>query len=64
MYLKEFYQNINHLSGDRFNILKNAIRTFTEKQAAQASAGLAYYALFSIFPLLLVFIAGRQLLSR
>jgi len=58
MYLKEFYQNINHLSGDRFNILKNALRTFTEKQAAQASAGLAYYALFSIFPLLLVFVAG------
>jgi len=58
MYLKEFYQNVNHLSGDRFNILKHAFRTFTEKQAAQASAGLAYYALFSIFPLLFVFIAG------
>lgn len=58
MELKEFYQNINRLSGDRFSILKNAIGTFTEKQAAQASAGLAYYALFSIFPLLLVFIAG------
>ncbi|HLO15083.1 MAG TPA: YihY/virulence factor BrkB family protein [Anaerolineales bacterium] len=56
--LKEFYQNINHLSGERFGILNSAIRTFTEKQAAQASAGLAYYALFSIFPLLLVFIAG------
>lgn len=58
MSLKEFYQNIDHLSGDRINILKNAIRTFTEKQAAQASAGLAYYALFSIFPLLLVFVAA------
>lgn len=58
MDLKEFYQNINRLSGDRFSIFKNAIRTFTEKQAAQASAGLAYYALFSIFPLLLVFVAG------
>lgn len=58
MSLKEFYQNIDHLSGDRINIIKNAIKTFTEKQAAQASAGLAYYALFSIFPLLLVFVAG------
>lgn len=58
MYLKEFYQNINQLSGDRLNILRNALRTFTEKHAAQASAGLAYYALFSIFPLLLVFVAG------
>jgi membrane protein len=58
MRLEEFYQKIDHLSGDRLNILENAIRNFTEKQAAQASAGLAYYALFSIFPLLLVFVAG------
>ncbi|HLO27577.1 MAG TPA: YihY/virulence factor BrkB family protein [Anaerolineales bacterium] len=58
MYLKEFYQAIGHLSEDHFGILRNAVRTFTEKQAAQASASLAYYTLFSIFPLLLVFIAG------
>src|SRR5215208_3551845 len=57
MNLKEFYQKINQLSGNRFSILENAIRTFTEKQAAQASASLAYYSIFSIFPLLLVFIA-------
>jgi membrane protein len=58
MSLKEFYQNIDQVSGNRFSILRNAIKSFTEKQAAQASAGLAYYALFSIFPLLLVFIAA------
>src|SRR5215211_4642286 len=58
MYIKELYQNVNHLSGDRFSILETAIRTFTEKQAAHASAGLAYYTFFSIFPLMLVFIAG------
>jgi membrane protein len=58
MNLKELYQNVNHLSGDRFSILQHAIKTFTEKQAAQASAGLAYYSIFSIFPLLLVFIAA------
>jgi membrane protein len=58
MSLGELYQRIDRLSGDRLNILKNAIQNFTEKQAAQASAGLAYYALFSIFPLLLVFVAG------
>lgn len=55
---KELYQNINQLSGNRFNILETAVKTFTEKQAAQASAGLAYYSIFSIFPLLLVFIAA------
>lgn len=58
MYLKEFYQNLNERSGDRFSILETAIKTFTEKQAAQASAGLAYYTFFSIFPLMLAFIAG------
>jgi membrane protein len=57
MNLKEFYQKINQLSGNRFSILENAVKTFTEKQAAQASASLAYYSIFSIFPLLLVFIA-------
>jgi membrane protein len=58
MYLKEFYQNMNHITGDRISILNHALKTFSEKHAAQASAGLAYYTLFSIFPLLLVFVAG------
>jgi len=58
MNIQEFYKNIDHLSGNRFGILENAIKSFTEKQAAQASAGLAYYSILSIFPLLLVFIAA------
>jgi membrane protein len=58
MHIKGFYENINQLSGNRFSILETAIRTFTEKQAGQASAGLAYYTFFSIFPLMLAFIAG------
>src|SRR5215207_7129317 len=58
MDVKNFYENINQFSGNRFSILETAIKTFTEKQAAQASAGLAYYTFFSIFPLMLVFIAG------
>ena len=58
MDVKHFYENINKLSGNRIHILETAIKTFTEKQAAQASAGLAYYTFFSIFPLMLVFIAG------
>ena len=57
MNLKEIYQTVNQLSGNRLRILENAVQSFTEKQAAQASAGLAYYSIFSIFPLLLVFIA-------
>lgn len=58
MHIKDLYENVNQRSGNRFSILETAIRTFTEKQAAQASAGLAYYTFFSIFPLMLVFIAG------
>src|SRR5688500_19493189 len=58
MQVKDIYENINHLSGDRLSILQTAIKSFTEKQAAQASAGLAYYTFFSIFPLMRVFIAG------
>jgi membrane protein len=58
MQVKNLYENINQLSGNRFSILETAFKSFTEKQAAQASAGLAYYTFFSIFPLMLVFIAG------
>lgn len=58
MNIKAFYENINQLSGNRVSILETAFRTFTEKQAAQASAGLAYYTFFSIFPLMLAFVAG------
>ena len=58
MHTKDFFENINHLSGERLGILQTAITTFTEKQAAQASAALAYYTFFSIFPLMLAFIAG------
>jgi membrane protein len=39
-------------------IIKRAFTTFSNTRAAQAAAGLAYYAIFSLFPLLLVLIAG------
>jgi len=56
-HIKELYQNINHLSGDRLDILRNAIESFSATRAAESAASLAYYALFSLFPLLLLFIA-------
>ena len=56
--LKEWYRNLNQLSGKRLDILKNALGTYTETRASQSAAGLAYYAFFSFFPLLLVLIAG------
>ena len=49
---------MNHLSGDRLDILRNAFRTFSEARAAESAASLAYYTIFSLFPLLLLFIAA------
>jgi membrane protein len=46
-------------------ILKSAFETFSETRASQAAAGLAYYAIFSIFPFLLFIIAiGSYFLDR
>lgn len=56
--LKEWYKGINQFSGGRLDILTIALRTFSETRASQAAASLAYYAFFSLFPLLLVQIAG------
>lgn len=39
-------------------MLKSALKTFSDTRAAQAATSLAYYAIFSLFPLLLAFIAG------
>jgi membrane protein len=56
-YIKDLYQNINRLSGDRLNILRITLESFVETRAAESAASLAYYAIFSFFPLLLLFIA-------
>jgi len=56
--LREWYQSANQKSGGRLDILKNALGTFSDTRAPQAAASLAYYAFFSLFPLLLVLIAA------
>jgi membrane protein len=55
---REHYQKANHASGGRLLIIKHAIETFSEARASQSAASLAYYSFFSLFPLLLVLIAG------
>ena len=47
--IKGFYQSANQLSGERLDILKNSLSTFSGTRASQAAAGLAYYAIFSLF---------------
>ncbi|MBN2148862.1 MAG: YihY/virulence factor BrkB family protein [Anaerolineales bacterium] len=56
------YHSLCHLVGEIVAILKEAIETFTRERGAQAAAGMAYYALFSLFPLLLLFVAGGSYL--
>lgn len=55
--VRELYRNLNELSGGRLGIVRTAIESFTETRAADSAASLAYYAIFSLFPLLLLFIA-------
>jgi membrane protein len=56
--LKKWYGDVNQFSGRRLDIFKNALETFSDMRASQAAASLAYYAFFSLFPLLLVLISG------
>lgn len=56
--IKELYQRADRISGNRLNILKDAFETFNVTRAGQASASLAYYVIFSLFPLLLVLISA------
>lgn len=56
--IRQLYQRADRISGNRLNILRDAVRTFTVTRANQAAAGLAYYVIFSLFPLLLVLITA------
>ncbi len=62
--VRTFYQRADRISGNRLTILKDAVETFTVTRANQAAASLAYYVIFSLFPLLLVLIsAGSYFIS-
>ena len=64
-HFEEIYQNINRGIGGRLDILKNTFQTFSDTRAIHAAAALAYYAIFSLFPLMLVLIsAGSYFLDR
>lgn len=56
--IRDLYQRADRISGNRLNILKDAINTFTVTRANQAAASLAYYLIFSLFPLLLVLVSA------
>jgi membrane protein len=50
------YQKIDDLSGGILSMVGRAVTRFTQERGSETSASLAYYAFFSIFPMILVFI--------
>ncbi len=56
--IKGFYDRANDLTGGSLAVLADAIQRFGDVRAAEATASIAYYAVFSLFPLLLALIAG------
>jgi len=54
--LKKFYRRLNKLTGGIPAIVRRAFEGFSEQRGSEAAASLAYYAFFSIFPMVLVFI--------
>jgi len=56
--IKTFYNQANGLTGGLLGIPRDAIQHFAAVRAAEATASIAYYAIFSLFPLLLALIAG------
>ncbi|MEA3327519.1 MAG: YihY/virulence factor BrkB family protein [Chloroflexota bacterium] len=55
--LKTTYHRVNKSSGGILEVVRRAFSHFTEQRGAETAASMAYYAFFSIFPMLLVFIA-------
>ncbi len=56
LWLEKVYELLNCWSGGIPEIIKETLEGFTLARAAQSAAGLAYYALFSMFPMLLLFV--------
>jgi membrane protein len=55
--LARLYEAANRLSGGRVGIVRQTIESFGQARSAQAAAGMAYYAFFSLFPLTLFLVA-------
>lgn len=62
---KAFYRRADSLSGGTFSIVRDAIEQFGKARGSEAAASMAYYTLFSLFPLLLALVAaGSFFLDR
>jgi membrane protein len=59
--LRAIYNRVNQLSGGLLDVIKQAFQSFGRARAAEAAASMAYYVLFSLFPLLLALVAGAAI---
>lgn len=55
--LRRLYHRVNKASGGSLGVIRHAITNFSLMRGPEAAAGLSYYALFSIFPVLIAFIS-------
>ncbi len=63
--MKRVYVRLNDLTGGVLEIIRNTLLTFGKAHGAEAASSIAYYAFFSIFPLMLVLIViGSFFLQR
>lgn len=60
--LERFFHQANDLTGGTLSIVRQTFQSFGEAQASGAAASVAYYALFSLFPLLLALVAAGSLI--
>ncbi|MGD8398604.1 MAG: YihY/virulence factor BrkB family protein [Anaerolineae bacterium] len=59
------YRRADRLTGGRLGIVRDAAEGFGEARGSEAAASMAYYTLFSLFPLLLALVAaGSHFLDR
>jgi len=55
--LRRLYHRVNKASGGSLGVIRHASTNFTLMRGPEAAAGLSYYALFSIFPVLIAIIS-------
>ncbi|MCK4452173.1 MAG: YihY/virulence factor BrkB family protein [Anaerolineae bacterium] len=54
--IKSLYNWANGLTGGSLSVFNDAVQHFVGARAAEASASIAYYAIFSLFPLLIILV--------
>lgn len=63
--VNNIYKEANRRTGGALEIVRTSIDNFGNAQGSEAAAGMAYYTLFSLFPLLLALVAaGSIVLNR